>query len=77
MEITKPIVHSIIDTTTTPGYIYVGEAPIASDETSDVWTIARISTSSPYEINYGRSGISWNLEKKLKNKWTDRAVLTY
>jgi len=77
MEITKPIVHSIIDTTTTPGYIYVGEAPIASDETSDVWTIARISTSSPYEINYWRSNSSWNLNDKLKTKWVDRESLIY
>lgn len=52
MEITKPILHSIIDTTTTPGYIYIGEAPITSIESDEVWTICRISTSSPYDISY-------------------------
>lgn len=77
MEITKPILHSIIDTTTTPGYIYCGEAPISSLETEEVWTICRISTSSPYDINYWKWAGSWNLERKLKNKWTDRATLSY
>lgn len=77
MEITKPILHSIIDTTTTPGYIYIGEAPITSVESDEVWTICRISTSSPYDISYWRSEVWWNIERKLKNKWTDRVTLSY
>jgi len=52
MEVTKPIIHSIIDTTTTPGYIYIGEAPVASLETDDVWTISRASLVSPFDMNY-------------------------
>ena len=52
MEISLPIIHSLIDTTTTPGYIYIGEAPIIASEDSEEWTISRVSLSSPYDINY-------------------------
>lgn len=77
MEVTLPIVHDKIDTTTTVGYIYFGSAPIIASEDDSEWTISRVSLSSPYDINYWRSEVWWNLEKKLKNKWTDRASLTY
>lgn len=52
MEVTKPIIRTIIDTTTTVGYIYFGEAPVTSLETEDVWLISRASLSSPFNINY-------------------------
>lgn len=52
MEVTKPIVHEKIDTTTTVGYIYFGSAPITALDDDPVWTISRASLSSPYDINY-------------------------
>lgn len=52
MEVTLPIVHDKIDTTTTVGYIYFGSAPIIASEDDSEWTISRVSLSSPYDINY-------------------------
>lgn len=77
MEVTKPIIRNVIDTTSSPGYIYFGEAPVESTEDQLVWLISRASLSSPFDINYWRGNISWKLENKLKNKWTDRTSLTY
>ena len=52
MEVTKPIIRNVIDTTSTPGYIYFGEAPVEATEEQQVWLISRASLSSPFNINY-------------------------
>lgn len=77
MEVTKPIIQTLIDTTTSVEYIYIWEAPILAWVDSQEWTISRVYLLPPYSIQYWRSQGWWNIEKQLKNKWTDRTSLTY
>ncbi len=59
-----------LDDTTTVNVIYIGKAPVGSSESSAVWQIAKLDTSSGLTK-------TWAGNANFTQIWGDRASLTY
>lgn len=70
-----PVVSDIqdaqIDSTTTPGVVYVGAATPGSSTSSSVWQIQSINTSSGVSVTWANGNGNYT------NAWTNRASLSY
>ena len=59
-----------LDDTSTVNTIYIGKAPVGSSESSAVWQIAKLDTSSGLKK-------TWSGNAGFTQVWTDRTSLTY
>jgi len=69
-DINAPAVTTLVDTTTSTQYVYIGKAEIGTLKSAAAWTVFRIDTTNGANIEWADLGSNNQI-------WDNRVSLTY